>query len=825
MPIRFKQRLIAHLKHDSYTPSDIQTLIRDLRIDEADAEAFKEAVNDLAESGQLVLDKNLVTLPPIGRELIGRFKRNAKGFGFIIPNDPNAHGDLFVPIGNTMDALTGDVVKAEVIYQKRRGDDDRSPYIGNIVEIIKRKQSNFTGTLVRRGGMWIVDPDGKVVTDPIVVRDAQSSGANEGDKVVVEILHFPEGDYLGEGVITKVLGEAGEPNVETQAVIEAYGLPGEFAEEVMEEARVQTKRFDEEIAELTGGKKVDATVRRDLRESYIITIDPPDAKDYDDALSLEKIGQEGGGGSGGAVWRLGVHIADVAHFVEPGGAIDREATERTTSVYLPRKVIPMLPEILSNGICSLQEGVERFCKSAFIDYDEKGQVKARGYAQTLIKSAKRLTYLEAQALIEGDETEAKKHAKTEPRYTEQLVKTLRQFDRLAKRIEERRRKAGMIHLELPDVELVYDDQGRVVDAVPEDDAYTHTLIEMFMVEANEAIAVLFEDLGVPVLRRTHPEPVPGSTESLQGFVRVAGYRIPKAPTREDLQALLDATKGSPAAPAIHMAVLRTLTRAQYSPALIGHFALASNAYSHFTSPIRRYPDLTAHRALAEYLRHTKNGTEPPRTDSERKALGKKLRESPACPDEQALQVIASRCNNNEENAESAERELRQFLVLQLLEQHIGESFPGIVTGVMNRGVFVRLDKYLAEGMCDAADLPVPAPPGAKQSYYKKGIWRIDTKSGALVEQNTGRSYNIGDRVDVTIAAVDLPRRQMELVITDASSRTAGKNKSVASGLKLGEVEFEKPQRTGADKRAARSKSRDKRKSDFRGDRKGKGKRQ
>lgn len=821
MPLRYKQRLITHLKHDSYQPADIETLIRDLRIGDDEREAFTEAVNALAADGQLVLDKNLVTLPPIGKELIGTFKRNAKGFGFIIPRDPNAHGDLFVPIGSTMDALTGDVVRASVVFQKRRGGDDRSPYTGEIVEIIKRKQSNFTGTLVKRGGMWVVEPDGKVVTDPIVVRDAQSANAYEGNKVVVEILHFPEGDYLGEGVITKVLGASGAPDVETQAVIEAYGLPGEFDEDVMEEARRQTERFDKEVEELTSGKKVDETVRRDLRDSFIITIDPPDAKDYDDALSLEQIPDSGNG----AVWRLGVHIADVAHFVVRGGVIDKEAVERTTSVYLPKKVIPMLPEILSNGICSLQEGMERFAKSAFIDYDEKGHVRARGFSQSLIKSAKRLTYLEAQALIEGDEEEAKKHAKTEPRYTEQLVKTLRQFDRLAKRIEERRRKAGMIHLELPDAELVYDDQGHVIDAVPEDDAYTHTLIEMFMVEANEAIAGLFEDLGVPVLRRTHPEPVPGSTEGLRDFVKVAGYKIPKSPTREDLQALLDATKGSPAAPAVHMAVLRTLTRAEYSPAMIGHFALASNAYSHFTSPIRRYPDLTAHRALAEYLSHTKNGLEPPRDDKSKKALGRRLRDSDACPNEEELQIIASRCNINEENAESAERELRQFLVLQLLEKHIGESFPGIVTGVMNRGVFVRLDKYLAEGMCEASDLPVPAPPGAKQGYFKRGVWRIDGKSGALVEQNTGRSYNIGDRVHVTIAAVDLPRRQMELVITDASSRTAGKNKSVAAGLKIGEVELEKPQRTGADKRAARSKSRDKRKSDFRGDRKGKGKRQ
>ncbi|MBL8745284.1 MAG: RNB domain-containing ribonuclease, partial [Phycisphaerae bacterium] len=530
----------------------------------------------------------------------------------------------------------------------------------------------------------------------------------------------------------------------------------------------------------------------------------------------------------GAQWRLGIHIADVSHFIAAGSPLDEEAKDRGNSCYLPRLVIPMLPEVLSNGICSLQEGVPRYVKSAYIDYDSEGRVKGAHFRAGLIKSAKRLTYLEAQALIDGKPEEAKAHAKTEPRYTDELIKTLKQMDHLSRTIRDRRRKQGMIHLELPDVELVYDENGRVIDAVPEDDAYTHTLIEMFMVEANEAVARLFEDLGVPLLRRTHPEPVPGNMEQLRDFVKVAGYRIPKNPTREELQALLDATAGTAAAPAVHIAVLRTFTRAEYSPALIGHFALASTAYAHFTSPIRRYADLTVHRALTRFLELTDNGQKLPKDEREFKKLGLALRESPECPDEATLTTIGNRCNQTEDNAESAERELRQFLVLQLLESHIGESFPALVTGVTNNGVFVRLDKYLAEGMIKVEDLPAPQKDGRT---IRDPRWVFDRNTGSIVEQHSGRSFNIGDRLQVTIAEIDLARRQMELVVSDASNRDVGKEKRLADKLKIGgggigeELGGGFDRKTGVDRRAAKSKMRELRKSDHRGDRKNKGKRQ
>ncbi len=829
MPLRFKKRLLAHMKHGSYRPVDIDALAEDLGIDPEEWEEFGNAVWELSQDNQVVYGNDkVVRLPPIGSTLLGSFRRNQKGFGFIIPDNINEHGDLFVPAHDTLDAQTGDRVRADVIRRrgKQRPGDDRSPFVGKVTEILERKQTTFSGTLIQHGGQWLIEPDGKNLRDAVVVRDPGAKNAHEGDKVTFQILRYPEGYELGEGVITKVLGEAGLPKVETQAVIEAYDLPGEFPEAVMGEAVDINKRFEKEIEEMLEAG-LDPHERLDLRDTFICTIDPPDAKDFDDALSIERVDNVPGGGPG---WRLGVHIADVSTFVTPGSALDTEGADRGNSCYLPRLVIPMLPEVLSNGICSLQEGVPRFCKTAFIEYDEKGAVRGTGFASTLIQSAKRMTYLEAQALIDGDQEEAKKHARTDTAYTPQLLEALQMMNTLSRRIRERRKKQGMIHLDLPDVELVFDKDGRVTDAVPEDNAYTHTLIEMFMVEANEATARLFEDMGVPVMRRVHPEPVPGAMDTLRDFVKVAGYRIPKSPSREELQGLLEATAGTPAAPAVHFAVLRTLTKAEYSPALVGHFALASSAYSHFTSPIRRYPDLTTHRALSQYLSLTKNGHDRPRSDQEKTKLGKALKEVDGFLDEQALVQIGSRCNATEDRAEGAERELRQFLVLQLLEGHIGGTFPGLVTGVSNAGIFVQLEKYLAEGMVKSADLP-----SGSDDPRKTAMWRLDQKTGALVEKNSGRSFNVGDRVKVTIAEIDLARRQMELVIADAKSRNVGKAKRPAGGLNIGgdgggtgEAEgagFGGQQRTGKQKRAQRSKSRDKRKSDHRSDKKDKGKRQ
>jgi ribonuclease R len=829
MSLRYRKRLLEHLRHDTYTPRRAEALVSDLKID--DPQDFAQALKDLEGEGIIhVSESGLIGLPSLAGsdEIIGTLRKNPKGFGFVQPETPMAEGDVFVPPESIGEALSGDTVRVRVRRDKGREHRGDGPsFIGHIVDVITRKRSVFTGELAKRsgvGGGWVVHPDGKALTDIVVVRDAESKNAKAGDKVEFELTAYPDGNLVAEGVITRVLGEAGRPDVETQAVIAAHNLPGEFPESCVAQARAATEQFAREISayEAEGlGALGGERARLDYTKKFVLTIDPPDAKDYDDAISIERL--PGGG------WELQVHIADVAHFIAPGSPLDVEAKDRGNSCYLPRLVIPMLPEILSNGICSLQEGVHRFCKSAFIRYNDRGEVIAEGVGATLIKSAKRLTYLEAQALIDGKPEEAKKHAKTPTNYTPELFKHLQEMNTLARAIKERRYRQGMISLELPDVVLIYDDEGHVIDAEKEDDAFTHTLIEMFMVEANEVLARLFEKMTVPLLRRVHPEPTPGNVDSLRKTAKVAGFIIPASPTRQELQGLLTATRGTPASRAVHMAVLRTLTRAEYSPAAIGHFALASSAYAHFTSPIRRYADLTVHRALTEYLSQTDNAHLRPATDEQRQALGKKLMQTKACPSEEELTQVGRHITRTEENAAEAEHELRAFLVLQLLSKHIGESFHGVVTGISPRGVFVQLDKYLADGFIKTADLP-----GDVTRSNKPPRWQVDQRSGALVDQNSGRSFNIGDSLTVCIAQVDLSRRQLDLTLASGESRAGGKAKPAKTELKLGggiggglgggigsvgggfkPLDFKKM--SGEQRRSQKSKSRDRGKKNHRRD--------
>jgi len=581
MPERYIDAILKFLADRDYQPLKPRQLARQLGVAEEEYGTFREAVKRLRDSGRIVLGaRNAVMLPQMGKTVRGRFQLNPRGFGFLTPETPNAHGDLFVAPGENGGALTGDTVRARVRKRPRRGE---MAYSGVIVEILERGQNRVVGTFQQAEKYGFVLPDGTGLTQAVLIRDVGEAGPKPGTKVVVEITEYPKPGQLPAGVIVERLGEEGELAAETDAVIRAHNLPHEWPGEALDEARRAAQAFDAS----------DAAGREDLSGQTTITIDPPDARDFDDAISLTR--------NGDGTVTLGVHIADVSHFVAEGGALDAEACRRGNSVYFPRRVLPMLPEVLSNDVCSLQEGRPRLAKSAFITYDGEANVTATRLAETVIRSSKRLTYAQAQDVIDGKSVEG---------VGRKVTKLLHDLHSLARRIERRRREAGMLHLDLPEVQLVFDANNNVVDARPEDPAYTHTVIEMFMVEANEAVARALDRADVRYLRRVHPDPGPTAGGQLQTFCRACGHGLPKEFSREAIQNLLAAVRGKPESYAVNLAVLKTFQQAEYSPMHIGHFALASKAYCHFTSPIRRYPDLTVHRMVALHCRGRLSEVQP-----------------------------------------------------------------------------------------------------------------------------------------------------------------------------------------------------------------------
>jgi len=613
--------------------------------------------------------------------------------------------------------MTGDIVIAKVKREGKRGGQMR--YSGEVIEVLERAQNKFVGTLLKHPEAWIVQPDGASFIEPISVDDVGAKGAREKDKVVVEILSYPTEKYLARGVIIEVLGKAGRYESEIQSIIRQYHLPGEFEEDCIEQAREAATQFNPE----------ELNHRDDITEKTIITIDPPDAKDFDDAISLEK------NADGNRV--LGVHIADVSHFVQQDSPLDAEAKERGNSAYLPGKTIPMLPEILSNGICSLQPEQKRFVKSAYLTYDQKGNVVSRSFANSIMCSTQRLTYQKADRILKGHTKDVKP----------EVIELLKDMETLARVIEQRRRKTGMIHLDLPEIQLKMDKSGRVVGAHPADTSYPHTMIEMFMVEANEAVASLLDRLNLGFIRRIHPEPDVMSMKNLAKLLKAFGFSLPRNPDRRAIQDILAAVEGADCSFAVNLAVLRSFEKAQYASLHIGHFALASTHYCHFTSPIRRYADLAVHRVLEYYLQK--------RADLARDvSAGLDLTE------------IGKHITFTEQRAEDAEKELTTVLILQMLSKKIGEELDCVVSGLTSFGVFVQSRKFGIEGLIRMSDLG--------QDY-----WKYNTKAQCIVGQRSGCNIRLGQAIKVRIASVNVPARQLNVCPTEplaTASRPRSKSK-------------------------------------------------
>ncbi len=642
-----------------------------------------------------------------GPLVTGTFLRKTGGHGFVRPEGVlpgRRESDIYVPAAAAGDAANGDSVRVRV---SKARDVRRPGPSGEIVKVLARHTTRFVGTYFEASGRGWVTIDGDALSRAVAVGDPGAKGAREHDKVVLEMVRFPTIFRDGEGVLTEVLGKAGEPGVDTLTIINEFGLPGPFSEEVLEEARRQAARFDESISD----------GRRDCTNQTVITIDPVDARDFDDAISLERIEQ--------GHWLLGVHIADVAHFVPEGSPLDQEAAARGTSVYLPDRVIPMLPEVISNNLASLQPDRVRYARTCWIELTADGAFIAAEVERTAIRSRRRFAYEEVDVFL-GDE-----HTK-EVEMTADVRSLLGRMRDLARLLRGRRTARGSLELVMPEVKIDLDRDGRVSGAHVVENTESHQIIEEFMLSANEAVAWRLTEAGIPFLRRVNPQPDPRKLRQLTEFVSELGFEVDSLESRFELQRLLQLSRDTPEMHAVHYAVLRSLARAVYGPQEEGHYALASDCYCHFTSPIRRYPDLTVHRKLDH--------------------IGRKRR-----PASDGLLEQGEACSQLERRAEAAERELVKLKLLLYLRSRVGEAMDAVVTGVEAFGLFVQGVDLPAEGLVPRDTLP--------DDHY-----RYDRRRHMLTGHRAGNSFRLGDRVRVVVAKIDLERRSAEFHIESRQRR-------------------------------------------------------
>ena len=646
---------------------------------------------------------------PRREDVVGIFRRAAGGYGFVRPLAATAgdrSGDIHIAAVSAHDAATGDTVRVRLA----RGRDVRRPGpTGEIVEVVTRRTTRFVGGYFEAAGSGWVRIDGTNFARPVSVGDPGAKGVRENDKVVVEMVRFPSHLRDAEGVIVEVLGAAGEAGVDTLTVIHEFGLPGPFPEGALAESRRQAERFREEVP----------AGRRDLTDRVIVTIDPVDARDFDDAISLERIDR--------GHWLLGVHIADVSHFVEEGSPLDQEAKARGTSVYLPDRVIPMLPEIVSINLASLQPDRVRYARTCWIEFSADGIPVHAEEERSAIKSQRRFTYEEVDVFLADPDTPA-------VAMTGEVRSLLGRMRDLARMLRSRRMARGSLELAMPEVKIDLDRDGRVSGAHVVENTESHQIIEEFMLAANEAVAGMLAAAGAGFLRRIHPAPDPRKLRQLTEFVSELGFEVDTLESRFELQRLLDMARGRPEEHAVHYAVLRSLSRAVYGPQEDGHYALASDCYCHYTSPIRRYPDLTVHRALDLLARGRRAAAD-------------------------GLPRLGEECSLLERRAEAAERELVKLKLLLFLSSRTGEEMDAVVTGVETFGLFVQGLEMPAEGLVALASLP-------DDSY------RFERTSHTLIGRRAGNSFRLGDRVRVTVFRVDLDRRTLDFRLVEVGGRVA-----------------------------------------------------
>lgn len=704
---RFEQRknLICELvADDMYVPMKERELAAFMQVSREEREAFREVLQALLTEGRIQVTKQGKYVKPDANQPVGTFISHAKGFGFV--EIEGREEDLYVPEDKTGGAFYLDKVQVALLPGQRG---KRQEAV--VVRILERGTKQIVGTYEQSQNFGFVIPDNGKIGMDIFVPKERSKGAVTGHKVVVELTSYGDERHKPEGKVVEILGHINDPGVDILSIVRGYDLPMEFGEKVMNQAQ----RVPEEVLE------ADKAGRMDLRDLQMVTIDGEDAKDLDDAVSLY---QDDGGS-----YHLGVHIADVSNYVQENSALDWEALKRGTSVYLVDRVIPMLPHKLSNGICSLNQGVERLALSCLMTINDKGEVTDYQLAETVICVDRRMSYTSVKKILEDkDEAERQEY--------EPLVPMFELMEQLAAILRRKRHKRGSIDFDFAESKILLDENGHSTDIKPYERNVATKIIEDFMLIANETVAQHFFWMELPFVYRTHEKPDPEKIMKLGAFIRNFGYHIKLTGEEihpKELQKLLDKIADTEEETLISRLTLRSMKQAKYTVECTGHFGLACQFYCHFTSPIRRYPDLQIHRIIKEQLRG--------RLNEKRIAhYGEKLPE------------VAKHSSKMERRAEEAERETDKLKKVEYMKDRIGETYVGVISGITQWGIYVELPNTV-EGLIHVSALE------GDYFYYDENAYE-------MVGQETGKTYKLGERIRIQVKDVDRFARTINFVISD-----------------------------------------------------------
>ncbi|CDQ39108.1 MULTISPECIES: ribonuclease R [Virgibacillus] len=699
-----KEKIQNYFKENGTKPLAVDELEEVLEIE--DAVEFKQlvkALNELEEEGELVRTrKNRFGLPEKMNLIRGRIQMHAKGFAFLIP-DNEQQDDVYIHHSDLASAMNNDKVLVRI--EKRDKDGNRPE--GTVIRILERATLQVVGTFEDNRSFGFVIADDKRIPNDIFIPKSMTNGAVSGHKVIAHITKYPEGRKSAEGEIIHILGHKNDPGIDIISIIHKHGIKVDFPTKVLDQAANTPETISEdEIKE-----------RRDLRDETIVTIDGADAKDLDDAVSVKKL--ENGN------YRLGVYIADVSYYVDEGSPIDQEALERGTSVYLVDRVIPMIPHRLSNGICSLNPQVDRLTLGCEMEIDRSGNVVDHEIFQSVIRTNERMTYSDVNKILVDKDEELRNHYK-------ELVPFFEDMEALAAILRGKRMGRGAIDFDFKEAKVLVDENGKPEDVVLRERSVAERLIEEFMLAANETVAEHFHWMDVPFIHRIHEDPDPGKLQTFFEFLAGLGYVVKGANNEihpQALQKVLEEVQGKPEEMIVSKLMLRSMQQAKYDPQSIGHFGLATEFYTHFTSPIRRYPDLTVHRLIRTYL------------------IQKNMDQKTLQKWKDAMPEIARQTSEAERRAVDAERETDDLKKAEFMQNKIGEEYIGVISSITNFGLFVELENTI-EGLIHV-------------SYLTDDYYHYDQRSQAMIGERTANMYRIGDEVKVKVAGVNTDERTVD----------------------------------------------------------------